>query len=937
MNNSELKVANDNTEEHRRIAAVAFTAFLLVAPQLSAEVSGTVVDEEGRAVAAASVTALPLETHQQMTARQLAGTARTAAAQTTSDRDGRFAIAPELPVVDLFVTADGFAPAMLRTTQDEIGVVRIQHAALRRGRITSGHQPLAGVTIIARGPTGAELIAKSAADGSYALPDPALWVQTLTLRHPAHAARTLSRLRADDSPLVLDQELSIGTPVSGRIDSAAALDVDGWPLGATAADGTFAIEHPPEPARPIIASTPSSAAFVDLRSGVTTLAPAAAIGGTTVAATEVELRDRRGMLLRSAIADANGAWRIASLPAGNYQLTALRPGYAFASSSLTLVAGNEQHVDPHATQLARVSGRITDAKGIAVASACITAMNEPATAIVANSVSAPDGRYVIAALPASDSIRLTVTKSGFERGSSPLLAVHGGEHRTRTDIVLRRGVDVTARVRDQEQRAISGATLRFTHRDDPSLDELFPGEVRTSADGVASATMPRGRYRIRVDAPGFATAQVETNITDEDANLDIIMKPAVTLTGRVLNAGQPVDEVAIRVVDATDDALATTDRDGRFTLRNLAAGEVKLSLRKPAALIDEQRDVTAPGDITIELESGVSISGSVINASTKKAIRAFELTLRRDEASPGTSKRFTSSDGTFVLERVAPGTVTITASADGYAQMTSAPIVVEQQAIGDVKLELSGGAIVHGTVIGDGGAPAGGAQVAVLAGSTRLEATTDDKGRYSIAAVPFGAAVITVSTNDYLTVRDELTVDAATTLHDVRLQAGAELSGQVVDNDGAVAGAQVTVVSEAETTTAVSAGDGTFRFRSLHRGHYAVSAAKEGFARSAPQEVDVPSTALVTLRLARGGTLVGHVNGIVSGVDVTVVAAGSFGIEVAHTDAAGDFRIESMVPGRASIAAHMDVNGTLHSTRSVVIEVIAGAEVRVELGEWEQP
>jgi hypothetical protein len=839
------------------VAALVFASLRLSA----ASVSGTVVDAEGRAVVSATVTTFSLETVQQSSARW---TERSKLASSVTDANGRFSIDTAEAVVDVLVTSDGFAPFMLRATPDDVGVVTLLRAELRRIRLAANGAP---IVVIARGPSGAEVVAPIAEDGSYALPNPTVWVQTLTLIDKDHTRRTITM------------------------------------KGAPPTDQTVGVGH---------------ASFAGV----------IADGARKLAGVEVRLRDRAGSTLQSAITDASGAWQLDAVPAGSWFLDARRPGYAFDPLPITAKSGETTKAELHARPLARLSGKLLDGRGSGVPFARVIAIGEHAA--IANAMSAPDGSYVLAAVDPEAPARVIATKNGYERGASSLLTLRGGEHRARLDVVMQQGVHVTGRIRDAEQRPVSDATVRFTHRDDPTLSDVFPAEVHPGSAGEVSVTLPRGRYRIRIDAPRFATTTIEMTVTDEAANFEATLQLAESVSGRVLRDGVGVEDVTIRAGE-----IATkTDHDGAFTLHDLVPGTVQLSVTKIAERIEETREASVPGDIVIEIDPGVTVSGIVIDSTTKKPLRTFDLLVRRDPASPGTSQRFDSADGAFTLEHMPRGAIVLTASAAGHASSTKS-LQIDREPLDNLTLSLSSESIVRGRIMNSGGVAVSGALIALLASNGyRTDASSDDEGRYVLPDVPRGAVSIDVTHDDYLPARHELTVDAGDTQHDVTLQRGAELTGRVTTNNGPVAGAQITAVLGDNATIRTSNADGTFRF-SLQRGRYAVSASKPGFATSATQQADVPGAAPLTLQLTRGGTLVGRVSGIVAGAEVTVVASGPSGTAVGHANAAGDFRIDDVPAGRTNVAAQMEVNGVLRATRGVVIEVVGGAESRIELGEWQ--
>lgn len=93
--------------------------------------------------------------------------------------------------------------------------------------------------------------------------------------------------------------------------------------------------------------------------------------------------------------------------------------------------------------------------------------------------------------------------------------------------------------------------------------------------------MPGTSYRVVVSAAGHVTTAAEAVKIEKDATttLDVPMKDATSVSGRVTAGGAPVPGAVI----STGDAAALTDADGKYTLAGLdpAAHSVQLRVSKP--------------------------------------------------------------------------------------------------------------------------------------------------------------------------------------------------------------------------------------------------------------------------------------------------------------------------------------------------------------------
>jgi hypothetical protein len=101
----------------------------------------------------------------------------------------------------------------------------------------------------------------------------------------------------------------------------------------------------------------------------------------------------------------------------------------------------------------------------------------------------------------------------------------------------------------------------------------------TDGDGFFEYRQPYcDRVGVRVIAPGYARKLVGVPYGND--RVDIMLGKGMTVTGRLLKDGRPVAgiEVAIAQVNRSsetylDEIIATTDRDGRFILRDVAPYE----------------------------------------------------------------------------------------------------------------------------------------------------------------------------------------------------------------------------------------------------------------------------------------------------------------------------------------------------------------------------
>jgi large repetitive protein len=183
---------------------------------------------------------------------------------------------------------------------------------------------------------------------------------------------------------------------------------------------------------------------------------------------------------------------------------------------------------------------------------------------------------------------------------------------------------------------------------------------------------------------------------------------------------------------------------------------------------------------------------------------------------------------------------------------------------------------------------------------------------------------------------------------DVRLTRGARIAGQVVTDSGLpVDGATVRLLPTggamglpplppmiAGGSEVRSDSGGSFVIEGVAAGRHRIVATKIGLVQ-ATEEVDVSgSAASVRLVMAGGGTVVGTVRGLSQGEIGSVrvfISGGSGSGTNGIVDPSGNFRIDAVPAGRASVQARLIGLGNDKSTRPASIDVVAGSETRVDL------
>jgi uncharacterized GH25 family protein len=985
-----------------------FAAMLLLFsfPLLGA-ITGTVINSDGKPVAGAKVSAFALESSQARRERlRSTEPARKPLASTQTDVKGNFSIdAAKNAVVDVQVDAAGSLPDVTRVAADdgEAGVIQLSSAAMKQGAITAGGKPLANATVIVATLTTDTVITTDAA-GRYSLPDPAHSPSRVIVKHPDYALA--SQTQSTFTPGHLDIAMDAGVALSGRVVAEdgqtpaenATIEVDDLPTTKTAADGTFTIAHAPKKWRHIVARIENRFAVRESGSDkpiVLRLAKAATVSGNVrdsktqlpLAGAEVSaMIARMSMSLReaessSAITDAKGNFTITDLSGGEYELSATRPGYSMMNVRLSVTPGQSAQKTLYGAQLGRIAGTVVDddRRGVAGARLEPRATGDPrmmpmgprmrlGAERTGRAVTAPDGHFLVRVEPDSD-VQLEATRKGQPPARSTTMRVAAGERKSGVVITMPRGVAVTGRVMDRNNKPIAGVVVAATEPRNAGpgggvrrmIANAIRGGgeddlVRTAADGTFALRVKEGTYDLGFKASGFAAKTVRAVPVDAQAKpVEVTLEPGVEIRGRITRGGAPVEGVNIIPIMADSMTPAETGPDGTFRLTDLTPGEMMLAYSKPDQLIQGMRAVTAPAsDINIELPAGGRITGHVVDKATHQPVKTFEAGVSPSRSGggmvmmmPPMMRSFTSDDGTFVLENVPVGASTVSVTAPGYVEARVPNVIVENDKAGDaIEVTMETGVHVTGKVTGPDGAAVGGAVVRLEAGGgNRMRGipgmspytVTDPNGEYVLENVENGEKSFSFSRSGLISASKTVTLSGSSARVDAQLTSGTRVTGVVVTEGGApVADAMVRASSAAEAGFGQGSrtdSNGSFSFESLAPGHYSFEANKSGYADAIAHDVDITTSGLVRLIMKNGGVISGHLSGLSATElqNATVRVDSPNGNASAPVDASGAYRVEGAPLGTVRVSAMTgQVMSSMRTAPPKTVLVEAGSAVSVD-------
>lgn len=685
-----------------------------VALGLASSLRGEVIDRQGRAVAGAEVAALPLPNLGEPEPWRV-----------TSDPRGGFVLdtLPEGPI--------------------RLRVTKAGHALT----ITDAYAPEAGVVVVL---------------------DEMLGLQGAVIGEPAIAGRAKVRLEGSSlwpplvQPVAADGSFNFAELVDGVYGLVATVEA--------AAPGEQ--EYASIPLENLGAGTEVGLALaLAYRIPVRVISP----DGSPVAGARVTVGYASvGMLQQVGETGPEGQVAIGPIVPGPYVVSADADGY-LPSESIQVDLGATPLPTQTLTLLrpGRISGRVIDEHGVAVAGASIAVDSEQLYSLGEGQARAGTFTALLrggslgvttGAVPpipllgglagASEETGLAAqSDEGGEfalelllPGTYRLRAVHGlhaasavavvtltpGQTREGVVLTLGRGVHVTGRIFDGNRRPLAGVRV-----------ELADGsEVLTDAYGVFDAGYRRGRERLVLRGAGLIPEVVELDLRREDVAIERLMQPAEgELTGRVRGGNdRPIAGVRVTMTP-TDGLTATqvgwTDERGLFEFSQLAPGTGLIELDHPD-YAPGQRSVKvarAPGAAPVELSlvAGWSLALSVRARGSGDPIAGARVEV---------DDRLWSTDdaGEAEVRRLAGDRVRVVVRAGGWVAQSEA---IERPEGGTAALvfELDEAAGMEGEVTDERGEPVGGARVLVRSvdGSALLaETKTTADGRWSVPDLPEG-------------------------------------------------------------------------------------------------------------------------------------------------------------------------------------------------------
>lgn len=445
-------------------------------------------------------------------------------------------------------------------------------------------------------------------------------------------------------------------------------------------------------------------------------------------------------------------------------------------SEATVVAGNTY----------RVRGRLVDAQGSPRTNARVRCHSWSVDGLVEDSKSAANPEATSAAdgvfafdVPHGRNGSLTLADDDLVFANDGRVQFESGKgERDLGDLVVVRTARLKGVVQDELGRPVAGVIV------DAADGVLAFGAVsrsKSGADGTFSIGKLRpGAWRVRAASAQFLPTTLEVALAAGEQRDDLVL---VVRRGQAI-AGQVVDDRNVGVAGCkvgskrketsgtmaierfSADEATTTDANGFFTLAGLGEGTATIRAFGAGHTGATAADVPiGTGNLVLQVQrlavvegvlvtaAGEPIAGSKVTAEVERGgWEGIDSVPMSDRAAATTA-----ADGTFRLESVEPGPVTLAARGKGHLPARLAGVQAGPGGtVRGVRLVAEVGAEAHALVVDEDGRPVAGASVAARRseghqrisigpsgtawdfGESAGSATTDAEGRATVTGLPAG-------------------------------------------------------------------------------------------------------------------------------------------------------------------------------------------------------
>ena len=239
---------------------------------------------------------------------------------------------------------------------------------------------------------------------------------------------------------------------------------------------------------------------------------------------------------------------------------------------------------------------------------------------------------------------------------------------TDEDFALVKGTVVSGKVVDGSGAPIAGASVSGYASGGSGSDS-----TSTAPDGTYTLdSLPTGGVNISVYADAYISQSRSLNLTGDVTGVDFTLVDGTSVSGKVVDgSGAPIAGASVNASSGSSYDSTSTAPDGTFVLDSLALGTANLSV-SANGFAPQSRAVNLTGDLTgvdFVLVKGTVVSGKVVDGAGSP-IAGASVNGYSSSGGGGSDSTSTAADGTYTLDSLSPGTVNISASANGFVSQT---------------------------------------------------------------------------------------------------------------------------------------------------------------------------------------------------------------------------------------------------------------------------
>jgi uncharacterized GH25 family protein len=545
------------------------------------------------------------------------------------------------------------------------------------------------------------------------------------------------------------------------------------------------------------------------------------------------------------------------------------------------------------------------------------------------------------------------------------------------DIALPPAGLLRARVVDAETREPVREFIYSIEPAEMSGEELRTGRplmqrAETSANGVFTATLAAGVYRVSAGANGYTlSTPVEVRLSDrEPADIEIALERGGTITGRVTDesglpvagadvfvSGEELERIRSRSTPRVAPGNARTAEDGTYTVTGVEPGTAAMTVRKEGFVPFRRAvEVEALTTIDVRLSRGLTIEGVVL----RNGKPVPEVSVGATTAAVGGDHQpaVTDENGRFVLRGLIAAKYTVAAySNDMHAEVRDVDPASRKEIV--IRLDPAPTGVIFGSVTGiptNLGGKIVRRAVFVQSNDRGVEGTIDESGNYRIENAPTGRVFVTAqleaTAGGRSSMRKEVEVMAGQPVRvDLDLGANTNVTGRVTHEGKGLAGVRVVFANEHGIGgSATTRTDGTYEVALPGPGTYQIFAHGEAVVSrhfQAVRQIRGGETIDIDMReqTIEGTVVDAETRQPIAGAIVTVAPAVGGNIEAlageAPADPNGRFRIVTAASGPHRVVASAPGYGQVEqavtlgssSPRPFAFELQRGGSLRVRVSD----